>query len=60
MNGSVGSHPTLRRYSKEMKERAVRMVLALRAETGAEQGCITRVADHSGEACPEVRWQPSA
>jgi transposase len=28
-----------------MKERAVRMVLALRAETGARQGCITRVAE---------------
>jgi len=55
MNGSVGSHPTQRRYSKEMKERAVRMVLALRAETGAEQGCITRVAEQLGIGVESLR-----
>lgn len=45
MNGSVNpEHPTQRRYSPELKERAVRMVLALRAETGEVQGSIKRVA----------------
>ena len=37
-------HPTTRRYSPEYKERAVRMVRQLRAETGQTQGTIGRVA----------------
>lgn len=45
MNGSMGSNPSQRRYSPELKERAVRMVLALRAETGEKQGSVKRVAD---------------
>ena len=36
---------TSRRYSPEMKERATRMVLALRAETGEKQGTVKRVAE---------------
>jgi len=36
--------PTTRRYSAEFKERAVRMVHQLRAETGQSQGMIPRVA----------------
>jgi len=36
--------PTTRRYSAEFKERAVRMVHQLRAETGQSVGMITRVA----------------
>jgi len=40
--------PTTRRYSVEFKERAVRMVLQLRAETGQRQGMITRVAAQLG------------
>lgn len=36
---------TSRRYSPEMKERAVRMVLALRAETGEKHGSVKRVAE---------------
>ena len=39
---------TMRRYSPEFKERAVRMVVQLRAETGASQGMITRVAAQLG------------
>ena len=35
---------TQRRYSLELKDRAVRMVLALRAETGTKQGTVKRVA----------------
>ncbi len=34
-----------RRYSPELKERAVRMVLALREETGERHGSVKRVAD---------------
>src|SRR5688572_14313460 len=45
MNGSVSPNPSQRRYSPELKERAVRMVLALRAETGEKQGSVKRVAD---------------
>jgi len=34
-----------RRYSPELKERAVRMVLQLRAETGERHGSVKRVAE---------------
>lgn len=36
---------TARRYSPELKERAVRMVLTLRQETGTKNGTVKRVAD---------------
>ena len=36
--------PTARRYSPEEKAAAVRMVRALRAELGTEQGTVSRVA----------------
>ena len=36
--------PTARRYSREEKAAAVRMVRALRAELGTEQGTVSRVA----------------
>ena len=36
---------TQRRYSPELKERAVRMVLVLREETGEKHGSVKRVAD---------------
>jgi transposase len=45
MNGSVGSHPSQRRYPKDLREQAVRMVLALRAETGEKHGSVQRVAE---------------
>ena len=37
--------PTTKRYSPELKERAVRLVKALRAETGEKHGSVKRVAD---------------
>ena len=37
MNTDVGSKPTMRRYSPEQKERAVRMVFALREELGSRK-----------------------
>ena len=45
MNADVGSKPSTRRYSPELKERAVRLVLALRAETGEKHGSVKRVAE---------------
>jgi len=45
MNGSVNSKSSQRRYSPELKERAVRMVLALRVETGERHGGVKRVAE---------------
>lgn len=43
MSGVVKGSP--RQYSPELKDRAVRMVLALRAETGQERGTVRRVAE---------------
>ncbi len=45
MNIDVKSKPTQRRYSPELKERAVRMVRQLRAETGETIGTVKRVAE---------------
>ncbi len=40
--------PTTRRYSSEEKAAAVRMARALRAELGASQGTVQRVAHQLG------------
>ena len=46
MNTDVKSkRSSQRRYSPELKERAVRMVLQLRAETGEKHGSVKRVAE---------------
>jgi transposase len=45
MNAHVKSKPTQRRYSEELKHRAVRMVVQLREETGERHGSVKRVAD---------------
>jgi transposase len=45
MNVAVKGKGAQRRYSPELKERAVRMVLQLRAETGERHGSVKRVAD---------------
>lgn len=39
------SRSSQRRYSPEVKERAVRMVVALREETGEKHGSVKRVAE---------------
>jgi transposase len=44
MNTQVKSK-RLRRYSPELRERAVRMVLQLREETGERHGSVKRVAE---------------
>jgi transposase len=45
MNGLVRQKPRQRRYSQELRDRAVRMVLGLREETGERHGSVKRVAD---------------
>ena len=47
--------PTTRRYSVEEKAAAVRMVRALRAETGSSQGTVVRVARQLGYGVESVR-----
>jgi transposase-like protein len=47
--------PTTRRYSLEEKASAVRMVRALRAELGTEQGTVQRVARQLGYGVESVR-----
>jgi transposase len=44
-----------RRYSPEFKERAVRMVRSLRAETGQTHGTIQRVAQQIGCGVESLR-----
>src|SRR3954470_20139261 len=39
---------TIRRYPPEVRERAVRMVLELREETGQRTGTVARVAEQLG------------
>lgn len=53
--------PTTRRYSMEEKAAAVRMVRALRAETGVTHGAVTRVALQLGYGTESVRtWVKQA
>jgi transposase len=47
--------PTTRRYSVEEKAAAVRMVRALRAETGMTHGAVRRVAQQLGYGVESVR-----
>jgi transposase len=56
-----GVSPTHRRYSAEFKERAVRLVRELRAETGQEFGSIARVAEQLGCGTESLRlWVKQA
>ena len=53
--------PTTKRYSAEFKERAVRMVRQLRAETGRKQGTVQRVAEQLGCGVESLRsWVKQA
>jgi transposase len=45
MNALVASKPTQRRYSPELRDRAVRLVVQLREETGERHGSVKRIAD---------------
>ena len=45
MNADVKQAKTQKRYSPELKERSVRLVMQLRAETGEKHGSVKRVAE---------------
>ena len=47
--------PTTRRYSKEQKVQAVRLVRQVRAETGEPFGSVKRVAEQLGYGVESVR-----
>jgi transposase len=54
-------HPSTKRYPPEFKQRAVRMVRQLRAETGQEHGTIQRVAEQLGCGVESLRlWVKQA
>ncbi len=58
---SSAGRPTARRYSAEEKAAAVRMVRALRAETGMTHGAVRRVAQQLGYGVESVRtWVKQA
>lgn len=53
--------PTTRRYTKEEKDQAVRLVFELRKELGTSQGTVVRVADQLGYGPESVRrWVADA
>jgi len=53
--------PRTRRYSREEKQAAVRMVRSLRAETGTMAGTVRRVAEQLGYGVESVRsWVKQA
>jgi transposase-like protein len=53
--------PTTRRYSKEERDQAVRLVFQLRRELGTSQGTVIRVADQLGYGAESVRrWVAQA
>jgi transposase-like protein len=57
----MAAHPAQKRYPTEFKERAVRMVRQLRAETGQEHGSIGRVAEQLGCGVESLRsWVKQA
>jgi transposase len=51
----VPGKPTSRRYSREERAAAVRIVRALRAEVGTEHGTVYRVAQQLGYGIASVR-----
>ena len=54
-------HPSTKRYPPEFKQRAVRMVRQLQAETGQEHGTIQRVAEQLGCGVESLRlWVKQA
>jgi len=53
--GSTEQSPSQRRYPPELKERAVRMVFEVRAETGQKGGAVQRVAGQLGIGIESLR-----
>jgi transposase len=53
--------PTTRRYTKEEKDQAVRLVFELRKELGTTQGTVVRIADQLGYGTESLRrWVAQA
>ena len=53
--------PTTRRYTKDEKDQAVRLVFELRRELGTTQGTVIRIADQLGYGTESVRrWVADA
>lgn len=52
---STGARRRPQRYPEELRERAVRMVLEIRAETGERHGAVTRVARELGIGTESLR-----
>jgi len=53
--------PTTRRYTKQEKDQAVRLVFELRKELGTSQGTAVRVADQLGYGTESLRrWVAQA
>ncbi|MFE6692026.1 transposase [Streptomyces sp. NPDC057743] len=53
--GRLGLMPAKRKYSYELRERAVRMAFEIRKQTGVRTGTIARVADQLGVNREAVR-----
>jgi transposase len=47
--------PTTRRYTKDEKDQAVRLVFELRKELGTTQGTVVRIAEQLGYGTESVR-----
>ena len=53
--------PTTRRYTKQEKDQAVRLVFELRKELGTTQGTVVRIADQLGYGTESLRrWVAQA
>jgi transposase len=52
---STGERRRPQRYPDELRERAVRMVLEIRAQTGERHGAVTRVAKELSIGCESLR-----
>jgi transposase len=58
---SKSKPPTSRRYTREQKDQAVRLVRLARDETGSEFGSVQRIADQLGYGVESVRgWVKQA
>jgi transposase len=55
MASTSGGRRRPQKYPDELRERAVRMVLEIRRETGESHGVITRVAKELGVAAESLR-----
>ena len=50
-----GGRPRPQKYPDELRERAVRMVLEVQAETGEKHGAVTRIAKQLGIGTESLR-----